>query len=260
MADLIDTIRQAVARGWTHPVNAQKKMDAYLAEAIAVEVLAALPAQGVRVRPLEWKAREDIKGLHDAFGADGWCRNVWEQAEGRATYEGDPAITVLNRSGALFDTLDAAKAAAQADYDARILAAISPAEAGGVEAHDELLGVWSDELMADLALNSLMELVDYEYDTKVGARRMIIDALKAANQAKVPQPDDDPACTDCGGTGITYQTERRCACQPPAPVDALVKAAEEARDVYRNCRHSLDADRAINKLDAALAAIRGEQA
>lgn len=26
--------------------------------------------------------------------------------------------------------------------------------------------------------------------------------------------EDDPVCTDCGGTGITYQTERRCACQP----------------------------------------------
>lgn len=25
----------------------------------------------------------------------------------------------------------------------------------------------------------------------------------------------DPECTDCGGTGITYQTERRCACQGP---------------------------------------------
>lgn len=90
-------------------------------------------------------------------------------------------------------------------------------EAGGVEAHDEQLGVLADELMADLMLNDLMDLADHEYDTKVGARRMIIDALKAANRAKVPQPDNDPPCTDCGGTGITYQTERRCACQPSAP-------------------------------------------
>lgn len=33
---------------------------------------------------------------------------------------------------------------------------------------------------------------------------------------------DDPPCTDCGGTGVTYQTERRCSCQPvvddPQPV------------------------------------------
>lgn len=25
---------------------------------------------------------------------------------------------------------------------------------------------------------------------------------------------EDPTCTDCGGTGETYQTERRCSCQP----------------------------------------------
>jgi hypothetical protein len=27
----------------------------------------------------------------------------------------------------------------------------------------------------------------------------------------------DPPCTDYGDTGITFQTERRCACQPPLP-------------------------------------------
>jgi hypothetical protein len=25
--------------------------------------------------------------------------------------------------------------------------------------------------------------------------------------------DDDPPCTDCGDTGITFQTERTCTCQ-----------------------------------------------
>lgn len=30
--------------------------------------------------------------------------------------------------------------------------------------------------------------------------------------------DVEPACTDCGGTGVTFQTERRCACQvSPSP-------------------------------------------
>ena len=140
-----------------------------------------------------------------------------------------------------------------------VLAALAPAEAGGVEAHDEQLAVWADELMADLVLNSLMDLVDHDYDTKVGARRMIIDALKAANQAKVPQPEDDPAYTGCGGTGITYQTERRCACQPPAPMDALVKALDEARaDILllaRQCEVKAD----TSYIDAALAAYRGEK-
>lgn len=29
------------------------------------------------------------------------------------------------------------------------------------------------------------------------------------------EDDDDGPCTDCDDTGITIQTERRCACQPP---------------------------------------------
>jgi len=36
--------------------------------------------------------------------------------------------------------------------------------------------------------------------------------------------DDDPPCTDCGGTGITYQTERRCACQGPVEAWLIHKA------------------------------------
>lgn len=54
------------------------------------------------------------------------------------------------------------------------------------------------------------------------------DALKAiqlgdtvtklqARIASVPAVDADPVCTDCGGSGITYQTERRCACQTYIP-------------------------------------------
>lgn len=39
----------------------------------------------------------------------------------------------------------------------------------------------------------------------------------AASQPADPVTDD-PECTDCGGTGVTYQTERRCACQPADPV------------------------------------------
>lgn len=109
-----------------------------------------------------------------------------------------------------------------------ILAALEPAEAGGVEAHDEQLGVWADELMADLMLNDLMELADYEYSTKVEARQTMIDALRAANTAKVPTP---------------------------APVDALVKLRAELIDHGYTHRGKL-----IGYLDAALAAIRGEQA
>ena len=39
---LVDVIRQAVARGWCHPKNASKEMDADLAEAIIAEVVKAM--------------------------------------------------------------------------------------------------------------------------------------------------------------------------------------------------------------------------
>lgn len=46
--------------------------------------------------------------------------------------------------------------------------------------------------------------------------------LELANEVDVneecllrdPAGDADPECTCCGGTGITWQTERLCACQP----------------------------------------------
>lgn len=117
--------------------------------------IAALPARGVGVRPLVWE--ESVKGrwigtpvvkLGDlAF----WVFHREDGTFMRATKDG----------GKQYPTLDAAKAAAQADYEARILSALEPAPAP-------------------------------------------TDAAQ----------DDDPECTDCGGTGITYQTERRCACQP----------------------------------------------
>lgn len=45
--------------------------------------------------------------------------------------------------------------------------------------------------------------------------------------------DDDPACTDCDGTGITKHTERRCACQPAQAEaeDGLVEAIIHALHV-----------------------------
>ena len=68
----------------------------------------------------------------------------------------------------------------------RALPAVQPAPV--TEAHDEQLGVWADELIADLILGGLMDLVDHEYDTKVAARRQIIASLKMANAARAPQP------------------------------------------------------------------------
>lgn len=110
-------------------------------------------------------------------------------------------------------------------------AAIAPTDAAdAVEAHDEQLGVWADELMADLVLNSLMDLVDHEYDTKVGARRGIIAALKQANQARVPQiaPTDAAQAREAtfrDGWGFAYRQWQATGSVP----DPDYKPSTEAR-------------------------------
>jgi hypothetical protein len=55
---------------------------------------------------------------------------------------------------------------------------------------------------------------------EVNARAWVPEAaLDLTPQAAL---EDDPPCTCCGGTGVTYQTERRCACQPASDVAGVV--------------------------------------
>ena len=57
-------------------------------------------------------------------------------------------------------------------------------------------------------------------------------ARRGEGNASAPdaQAADDPACTDCGGSGVTYQTERHCSCQPAPDAAAIREAAlREAR-------------------------------
>jgi hypothetical protein len=51
--------------------------------------------------------------------------------------------------------------------------------------------------------------------------------------------EDDPMCTDCHGTGITDQTERRCACQGPALTSPSAEAAQPVANSYTARNHLL---------------------
>lgn len=42
-----------------------------------------------------------------------------------------------------------------------------------------------------------------------------------AEAALADADGDAQACTDCGGTGITLQTERRCACDPASEMEQV---------------------------------------
>jgi hypothetical protein len=129
-----DLIRQAVARGWCSDVNCYKEMDVDLAEAITREVIAALPAvaPGVRVKPLVWIDFEGKGAKAPAWNEANYMIQLWSDGryEISASYPG--YSTFIEGTDRWYDTLDAAKAAAQADYERRIITALdTPAPAMG---------------------------------------------------------------------------------------------------------------------------------
>lgn len=102
----------------------------------------------------------------------------------------------------------------------------------------------------------------------VGAELTEARAL-AASQPADPVTND-PECTDCGGTGITYQTERRCACQPaladsqPVELALRVQLAEVQADLTfmtedRNKWQDSATDRYFRIEEANARAERAEQ-
>jgi len=48
---------------------------------------------------------------------------------------------------------------------------------------------------------------DHAYRAMLSARPTVVEGPQ--------EEDEDPPCTDCGGTGINNQTERTCSCVPP---------------------------------------------
>ena len=97
--------------------------------------IAALPAQGVRVRALEWADYEEIvrdaqSGMHYASRALNGFNAYFVMQDGEqfwwwtSGHQTDHSVA--------HPTFDAAKAAAQADYERRILAAIAPMDAAHV--------------------------------------------------------------------------------------------------------------------------------
>ncbi len=94
----------------------------------------------VKVKPLEWKderncecSAETVIGTYEVGFDDGW----WAQLEGGVKWDWNPPYDPRSYEGP-----SAAKAAAQADYERRILAALEPAE----PATDAEPVAWADVL------------------------------------------------------------------------------------------------------------------
>jgi hypothetical protein len=105
--------------GWAHDFYA----DLSAAKDARIAELERQLAEAREVKPLEWIKRSDIEGLHNAKSPIGWWYNVRAIDGGRFAYEGDPVRGLLNIPKA-YPTLEAAKAAAQADYTASVLSAL----------------------------------------------------------------------------------------------------------------------------------------
>lgn len=63
-----------------------------------------------------------------------------------------------------------------------------------------------------------------EFDMETA--RKVADFILSTTPARAEAQDEDTPCTDCGDTGVTHQTERRCSCQEAEAQDeGAIKAA-----------------------------------
>lgn len=98
-------------------------------------VIRALPAAQVKVKPLVWEAVNEDGRVQDAKGFNSVYR-VWLSKDGVARWQAK-YMSEWNNA----DSLDAAKAAAQADYEARVLATLdlSPTAVDASQTPDPVL-------------------------------------------------------------------------------------------------------------------------
>lgn len=179
MTDLIS--REAVCK-----IVADRVTDKFEKKA-ACHGIRALPAAQVKVKPLVWEDFDGLGAKASAFYQANYLIQWWK-GEGR--YEvalSYPGYQTGYDGQRWHDTLDAAKAAAQADYETRILAALelSPTAADASQTPDPVL---SDPRVKALVeqVRALIAAADGEsYATYCGA----LEATDAALQALREKPN-----------------------------------------------------------------------
>ena len=200
-------------------------------------MIRAVPARGVGVKPLVWIEIEDDDCDFEAFasGLRYWIVSVTDHQHTVKcnTYEIGDCLTV-----------EKAKAAAQADYEARILAALAPSEAGGVDLSSPV-AVHLNMLRGTIAKPTVEQIIHlYGFDALLTALRPQImaelgtplDQVVTAEADPVPahrrsplEHERDDAQVDAGGVEVDWGADVGREVLPD-PVDALVKAAEAIAD------------------------------
>lgn len=101
--------------------------------------------------------------------------------------------------------------------------------AGSHWAGEDLLSRAHEAAKARMRVENPVQVRDLDWSAAMG------DVVASGGLPRDKDEDEDPVCTGCGGSGITYQTERPCACIPtalsaPSPsADALLPGEAMSR-------------------------------
>lgn len=77
-------------------------------------------------------------------------------------------------------------------------------------AGEDLLSRAHEAAKARMRVENPVQVRDLDWSAAMG------DVVASGGLPQDKDEDEDPVCTGCGGSGITYQTERPCACIPTA--------------------------------------------
>ncbi len=141
---------------------------------VITAALPFLPVQGA-VKKLEWNEYEDEQGIPDRWDAEASSFGVFYSIE--MQHDGYRVVFDHEAVGAVgvFDTLEAAKSAAQADYEARILSALEPS-AGRAAVLEELVRA------ATSAFNAIQHYAETNVTT-IAVSQHLNTAIEAALRA-----------------------------------------------------------------------------
>jgi len=203
-----------------------------LPSGIAREALQAalpfLPVQGA-VKKLAWNEYEDEQGNPDRWDAEASSFGVFYSIE--IQHDGYRVVFDHEAVGAIgvFDTLDAAKAAAQADFEARILSALEPSAAR--------------ELALEEALRKMVALYESEYDADVPFKRpdWLVAALSSpdhiADAGKLVEGDGLQSSAISNLIDAAKEEAAKAMRKFPQPNYVISKIAEEAGEVVKAAIH-----------------------
>ncbi len=128
--DALDAVAAALGKSGGNDEFGNMMQEVILQNEDDQEAIATLPAQGVRVKPLVWTRADEDDGVPQWVSGRYFVRYTATGYKLRINGIEMPKRYLGN------DADERAKADADKDHAARILAALAPAEAGGVEAQE----------------------------------------------------------------------------------------------------------------------------